>query len=110
MVAPSESTGQADYAGQVLRKLLAMYLLHIQLHLRLHRDVGQTMAVGHQELLVWLSAPVGLERHLVVLHDLDGFLLVADGVAVYRCKAERLLANVHTSHDHHPANGAELGV
>uniref|UniRef100_A0A8D8HDC8 (northern house mosquito) hypothetical protein n=1 Tax=Culex pipiens TaxID=7175 RepID=A0A8D8HDC8_CULPI len=110
MVAPPESPGQADDADQVLRKLVAMHLLHVQLHLRLHRDVGQTVAVGPQAVLVRLPASIRDERHLVVLHDLDGLLLVPDGVPVCRRQAEGLLADVHPPHDHDPADGAELGV
>lgn len=68
------------------------------------------MAVGHQELLVRLSAPVAGQRRVVVLHDLDGLLLVADDQPVYRCEAQGLLADVCPSSSHVAADGVELGV
>lgn len=87
-----------------------MHLLHVQFHLRMHRDVGQTVAVGYQAMLVRLSAPIGYQRHLVVLHDLDGLLLVADRIAVCRRQAEGLLADVCPPHDNHRTDSSELGV
>lgn len=58
MVAPATGSGQAVHPGQVLREFVAGHLLHVQLLVRHVCAVGQGVAVGHQELLVWLSAPV----------------------------------------------------
>lgn len=56
MVEAAQGTGQADDAGEVQRELLAMHLLHLQLHLRHDCHVGQVVAVGHQAVLVQLPA------------------------------------------------------
>lgn len=47
---------------------------------------------------------------MVVLHDLDGFLLVVDDQPVCGRKAERLLANVCAPPGDAAADGVELGV
>lgn len=41
---------------------------------------------------------VGWQRDLVILHDLDGLLLVPNYVAILRYQAKRLLADVCASH------------
>lgn len=89
---------------------MALHLLRVQLHLRHVRAVGQVLDVGHQELLAWLSAPVAGRRCLVVLHDLDGLLLVADHQSVCRREAQGLLADVRSPHGDAAADGPQLGV
>jgi hypothetical protein len=55
MVAKTQSTRQANDPRKVLRKLLAMHVLHLQFYLRHDCNVGQVMVVGHQAVLVQLS-------------------------------------------------------
>jgi hypothetical protein len=56
MVAKTQGARQANDAHQVHGELLAVHLLHVQLHLWDDRDVGQELAVGHQAVLVQLPA------------------------------------------------------
>lgn len=50
------------------------------------------------------------QRRLVVLHGVDGVLLVADLLAVLRQQAQRLLANVHPSRSHFSFDLVELDL
>lgn len=60
-------------------------------------------------LQVYVSAPVVIERHLVVLHNLADVLLVAVLQPVLRREAKRLLADVCASHRHDCPDGLLLG-
>lgn len=62
MVALPTSPGQAINPGEVLRKLLALHVLRVQLHVRPNCVVGQAMVLGCQAMLVWLSTS-GKENH-----------------------------------------------
>lgn len=84
---------------------MALPVLHVQLWLWRLCAVGQAVVLGREALLVRLSSPVGGQRHLVVLHDLDVVLLVANGDAVLRHQAQGFLANVHTPCGHVAAAG-----
>jgi hypothetical protein len=52
MVAKTQGARQADNSHQVHGELLAVHLLHLQLHLWDDRDVGQELVVGDQAVLV----------------------------------------------------------
>jgi hypothetical protein len=56
-----------------------------------------------------LPSPVGHQRHLVVLHDLDVVLLVAVRQPVLRREAQGLLADVHSPYRHHRPDVSLVG-
>lgn len=56
MVAPPSQPGQAFYASEVLREYVEMYLLLVQLLLRLVHTVGQGMALERRYVLYRVSS------------------------------------------------------
>ena len=85
-----------------------MYFLHCDVVLRVVVSVGQTLAVGHQALLVRLSLPQRACRRLVLLHDGALLLLVPLHLTVRRCQTEGFLGNVHPPQRHHPPDDVLL--
>lgn len=68
------------------------------------------MAVGHRPVLYRVSSSGSYQRHLVVLHDISGVLLVADHLPVLGRPSQGLLADVRAPHRDHPAAVLQLGL
>lgn len=85
LVSPSEESGQASNAHEILWKHVEIHLLFMYLLLRNQISLVDALVLGYPTVLVQLSVSATLERAVLLLHHTTGFLLVSYVFSVYRC-------------------------